>query len=153
MSDPHHTAAVPRSVLVAAAALLVLSLVSVGAGRISGVGTLKMPAVDPVQTRDLRFADRDDGAVVVTGDRTHPNGRGQILAVLAPGTNGFIRGVMRGLARERMLNGIGAEAPFRLNRGSTGRLTLEDPSTGRLIDLEAFGPTNAAAFARLLDAE
>jgi hypothetical protein len=32
-------------------------------------------------------------------------------------------------------------------------LTLEDPATGRIIGLEAFGPTNMEAFARLLTAE
>jgi hypothetical protein len=30
-----------------------------------------------------------------------------------------------------------------------GRLTLQDPSTGQRIDLESFGPTNAAVFASL----
>jgi hypothetical protein len=31
-----------------------------------------------------------------------------------------------------------------------GRLTLEDPATGRRMDLSAFGPSNAAVFARVL---
>ncbi|MBC7781542.1 MAG: photosynthetic complex assembly protein PuhC, partial [Proteobacteria bacterium] len=31
-----------------------------------------------------------------------------------------------------------------------GRLTLADPATGQRIDLESFGPTNAAVFARLI---
>ena len=74
------------------------------------------------------------------------------MAVLPPGSNGFIRGVMRGLARERMLHGIDAAPPFRLIRWADGRLSLEDTATGRLIDLAAFGPTNAQAFARLLTA-
>jgi len=29
-------------------------------------------------------------------------------------------------------------------------LTLVDPGTGRRVDLESFGPTNAAVFARLM---
>jgi hypothetical protein len=33
-----------------------------------------------------------------------------------------------------------------------GRLTLRDPSTGRIVDLESFGPTNAGEFAHLLAA-
>ncbi len=40
--------------------------------------------------------------------------------------------------------------PFRLSAWSDGRLTLEDPATGRAVDLEAFGPTNEATFVRLL---
>ena len=72
------------------------------------------------------------------------------LAVLAPGTNGFARGVLRGLARERRRSDIGMEPPFRLARWSDGRLTLEDPTTGRRIELGAFGPTNAEVFAALM---
>jgi putative photosynthetic complex assembly protein len=68
------------------------------------------------------------------------------------GTNGFVRGVLRGLARERRLNDVGAQPPFQLTRWSDGRLSLDDPATGRRIDLVAFGPTNAGAFAQLLTA-
>ena len=70
--------------------------------------------------------------------------------MLPPGTNGFIRGVLRGLARDRKLQRIGTEPPFRLTRWVDGRLSLDDPATGRRIELGAFGPTNAAAFAGLL---
>lgn len=135
----------PRGVLFGAAALLGLVLLSATAGRMTGVGTLHAPPAEARESRDLRFLDRADGAVAVydaDGER--------LLDVLAPGTNGFIRGVMRGLARERMLRGAGDEVPFRLLRGSDHRLLLSDPATGRLIGLDAFGSTNAAAFARLL---
>ena len=33
------------------------------------------------------------------------------------------------------------------------RLTLEDPTTGRKVEMEAFGITNEEAFARLLTAK
>jgi hypothetical protein len=36
--------------------------------------------------------------------------------------------------------------------GAVARLTLADPATGERVDLESFGPTNAAAFAQLLTA-
>ena len=39
-----------------------------------------------------------------------------------------------------------------LTRWADGRLTLNDPSTGHVVALEAFGPDNARAFARLLPA-
>jgi putative photosynthetic complex assembly protein len=74
------------------------------------------------------------------------------LAVLDPGTNGFVRGVLRGLARERRRQGLGSEIPFHLAQRADGRLTLVDPATERVIDLKAFGPTNTQAFARLLEA-
>ena len=47
---------------------------------------------------------------------------------------------------------IDSGPPFRLTHWSDGRLSLEDPSTGRRIELDAFGPTNTAVFARLMGA-
>lgn len=73
-----------------------------------------------------------------------------MLDTIAPGTNGFLRSAMRGLVRERKRQGLGAEQPFELLGRADGRLTLVDPGTGRRIDLESFGPSNAAVFVRLL---
>jgi len=95
--------------------------------------------------RDLRFDDREDGAVTVQDPVT-----GLVVAVFAPGTNGFVRATLRGLARERKRGSGTPETPFRLSAWSDGRLVLEDPVTGRKVDLRAFGPTNAGAFATLL---
>ena len=67
-----------------------------------------------------------DGSIQVTDART-----GQVAASVEPGTNGFIRGTLRGLARERKRQGIGIEPPFMLTRWADGRLSLEDPTTGR----------------------
>jgi len=106
------------------------------------VGTLALPDAPVLEAVDLVFADRADGAVVVSGGGTE--------TVLDPGTNGFVRGVLRGLARDRRARGIGADEPFRLMRRADGRLALEDPATGRVLDLSAFGPTNTEAFARLM---
>ena len=94
--------------------------------------------------RLLRFADRDDGAVVATGASD-----GAVVAVIT-GQNGFLRGTLSGLARIRRLEGIGAEPPFRLTLYVNHRLVLDDPATAKTIELEAFGPTNEAVFAELL---
>lgn len=99
-----------------------------------------------VETRDLRFTDRADGALVID-DTT----RGTVAAVLPHGTNnGFIRGVLRGMARDRLLRGVGKTPPFRLTLFGDGALTLFDPSTGRNVELGSFGPTNKQSFADLL---
>ena len=74
-----------------------------------------------------------------------------VVDTLAPGSNGFIRVVMRGLARERRLGDIGAQPPFRLTRYAGGEITLTDTSSGKQIDLGAFGSTNTEAFARLIN--
>lgn len=96
----------------------------------------------------LVFEDRADGAVVVRDAMT-----GGVLQVFDPGTNGFVRGAMRGLARERKRREIGAEVPFTLVLWPTGHLSLEDTATNASIDLSAFGPDNFAPFAEILRAD
>jgi putative photosynthetic complex assembly protein len=98
-----------------------------------------------VESRDLRFEDGQHGAVLVF-DATNQ----QLVDTLNPGSNGFIRVVMRALARERRLGDIGSQPPFRLTRYAGGEITLTDTSTGKKIDLGAFGSTNTEAFARLI---
>ena len=148
MSDPFRDQKMPRGALIGAAALVGFAMLAATGAHVSDVGTTHVPAAVAVEVRDLRFEDRPDGAVVVyesTGART--------VEVIAPGTNGFVRGVLRGLARERKRQDVDAQPPFRLTRWSDGRLSLDDPATGRHVDLEAFGPANSGAFVRMLLAD
>ena len=157
MSASHahsHANTVPRPALVMAAGVVAVTLALTGLVRVGLLPREAVPAEERARTgvgasvvRHLAFADRADGAVVVSDvdqDRT--------VAVLI-GENdggGFVRGVMRGMARERKMHGIGGAAPFELTRWSNGSLTLRDPATGRAIELGSFGDTNRAAFARFL---
>jgi putative photosynthetic complex assembly protein len=75
---------------------------------------------------------------------------GGLVELMTPGTNGFVRIVMRRLARDRMNLGIGAQTPFELTRWEDGRLTISDPETGHRTELVGFGTTNVEAFAKLL---
>ncbi len=147
MSDPFGDQPFPRGTLLAASALVGVVILAAVAGRMTGIGVVTTPAQVAAEARDLRFADRADGAVVVYEARS-----GAVVEVLAPGTNGFVRGVLRGLARERRSLDIGPEPAFTLARSRAGTLSLTDQATGRRISLDAFGPTNAGAFARLLGA-
>lgn len=142
--DPH---AIPRAPIIAAGALVLVSLLAVAGARMAGVATNGSTRIgEPVSASvEARFEDRDDGAVVV-----REAGSGRVLAVAEPGTGGFLRGTLRALVRERRQHGLGAEQPFRVLAHPDGRLTLEDPATGRRMDLSAFGPSNVAVFARLL---
>lgn len=124
---------------------MTLSLVLVTTARLTGYQPAKPPASSIIASRDLRFADRPDGGVLIYAE---PEGR--LVDTLQPGTNGFVRGVLRGLVRERRADHVGPTPPFRLTRWADGRLSLDDPSTGRHVDLEVFGPTNAGAFADIL---
>jgi putative photosynthetic complex assembly protein len=135
----------PRAPLFGAAALVLLALAAAGLGRFG-----RAPAVAEIAAsaqRDLRFADRDDGAILV-----YQTGIADPVAVVT-GQAGFLRGTLRALARERRLDRLGADAPFRLSAWPDGRLTLDDTATGQRIELEAFGSDNAAVFARLLAAQ
>ncbi len=143
----------PKSALYAAGALIAASIVTVGSIR---VGVLPAPETAPqsrerrqvatIATRDFRFEDRADGALLVfdvAADR--------LVFIFPPGSNtGFIRGVMRGLMRERRLHEVARTGPVTVAQWADGALTLTDKSTGRIIELGSFGHTNRAAFAQLL---
>jgi putative photosynthetic complex assembly protein len=128
-------------------ALAVLCLLVAVAGLRLGGYRPAEPAPGPVvSSRQLVVEDLGEGRVAL---REHPGGRPLLL--LAAGEGSFIRGVLRGLARERRSLGLGTEAPFQLSRHRDGHLRLEDPATGQRIDLQAFGPSNEGAFAPLLE--
>ena len=145
MSTSHAPeSALGRFPLAACAALVLASLLGAGWVRLSGQ-TIRAPDAEVAKQRALRFEDRPDGSIVVIDAAT-----GGVFDTVT-GQAGFVRGALRGLARERKRVGLGPEQPFLLMGRADGRLTLLDPATGRLIDLDAFGPLNAAAFARLLE--
>lgn len=99
-----------------------------------------------IASRELRFVDVDGGVSVLDA------ADGSELERIDPGEDGFVRSVMRGLANERRVRGIGAEVPFRVSLVADGSLWLDDPATRREVVLSAFGADNAAAFARMLPA-
>lgn len=144
----HHDHALPKVPLYAAVGLVIATLLLVLLVRLTGVGEVKTPITAVTAERMLRFADDADGGISVRDG--HDNA---LIGRVDPGTNGFLRGTLRGLARERKRSGFGPAAAYRLTSRLDGRLLLEDPSTGRLVDLGAFGATNALVFTRLLTAE
>lgn len=133
----------PRWVLLMAGGIIAFSLIAVGTIRLSGQGPDQLAAPAALE-RALRFEDRPDGGIHVIDFESS-----QTITVLQ-GEQGFVRGTVRTLARERRTRDIGSEQPFALVARQDGGLTLFDPSTGKRVDLEAFGPTNAGAFAKLL---
>ena len=133
----------PKWVLYCAAGIMAFSLISVGLIRVTGNGPDQRAAAATLQ-RSLVFQDQKDGGVRVEDGVT-----GETLTVLY-GEQGFVRGSLRALSRERYSRGIGSSAPFDLIARVDGRVTLFDPSTGQRVDLESFGPTNTAEFSRFL---
>jgi len=151
MSD-HADMAFPKGALIAAAALVGFSLLMTASVRLgllapapSAPLVREQQQVQPLVSMDLQFLDREDGAVVIQRVDGTP------VRIIEAGTkDGFVRGVMRGLARERHMNGVDQAPPFRLTRWADGSLSLKDMATGRIIELGSFGPTNRATFDGLL---
>ena len=109
----------PKFPLYTIGAGLGLMLALVAVIRLSDVGTTYTSVAPPLVERELRFEDQTNGALAVL-DASN----GSVVEMLAPGTNGFVRGALRGLVRERKRNEIGPEVPFLLAARADGRLTL-----------------------------
>ena len=152
----HHTMRVPRQALWLAFAMCGFTIVAAGlssydkiqkrAARDAAVASLSEAGV--ARSTVIAFADRSDGSIAVLDGKA----RLQIAAV-EPNEDGFVRGVLRGFARERQAHGIGPVPPFELSYTQEGMLILFDPETGREVVLNAFGPDNVRAFGRLLFAQ
>jgi putative photosynthetic complex assembly protein len=67
------------------------------------------------------------------------------------GEQGFLRGTLRALARERHMRNITDQSPFELSLYSDSRLIISDPLTQSSIDLAAFGSDNLAVFTQLIE--
>ncbi len=138
------TRSISRPVL-AVGVLVAMSLCLAALGRFTGLGVIRMPEAEIVQYRDIRFGERADGSVNVADAAT-----GTIIGLIGSGSNGFIKGVMRGRPHQHGQGSFGDGPPFRLTRHADGRLTIEDLGTHVKIAITNFGPTNTEAFARLL---
>ncbi len=145
MTEVFREPIVGRTGLLAVGALVLFALGASATARLTGVGDVRMSLPAAVESRDLQFADGQGGSVLV-----YDASNRELIDTIAPGTNGFVRVVLRGLARERKLGDIGAEPPFRLTRYANGQMMLTDTSSNKQIDLAAFGAANALSFSRLM---
>lgn len=139
-----HAFQIPRAVLAGMWGLVLFAVAIVALWRLLGLDQ-RAAYEGALSVRDIAVQDGSDGSVRIMDAAT-----GLSIETLEPGTSGFVRATLRGLARERRLGSTGPEAPFRLTHWRDGHLTLDDLATGRRIDLGAFGITNAQAFARLM---
>jgi putative photosynthetic complex assembly protein len=98
-----------------------------------------------VASRTIRFVDEADGNVRVEDGAT-----GEVLVRYGPGTGGFIRATARSLVHQREIRGIGPAVPFDLIEWDKGELTLQDPTTGKTVELASFGTNNRKVYAAML---
>jgi putative photosynthetic complex assembly protein len=121
-----------------ALALTIIAMAT-GSGRLTGErgavsNSVPVTIIEKADGR-LTFARADDGTVISDFG-------------LAEG--GFLRGVKRAFALKRGAQGIDASAPYAVTLWESGRITLEDPSTGHSVPLDSFGPSVTAMFVPLL---
>jgi putative photosynthetic complex assembly protein len=135
---------IPKRAALAGLFLVGLATLFAGVARTTDFGATRVPPSPVVEQVDLRFLDNPAGGVRVETNE------GRIVANYAAGEGGFLRGVMRGFARDRRAHEGGSQESFSLARHADGRLTIEDPVTGRVVELESFGPSNAGLFSNLL---
>lgn len=135
-----------RIPLIAAGILVSFMLTIATIAQLTGVGKWRAEIGPAGETLTLAFADRDDGAVVVTDAAS-----GAEVFVYSPDKHGFVRSTLRAVAHKRKLAGLDAAAPFEVVRHLDGKLTLTDPLTGSRVVLNGFGAPNAAEFAQLFE--
>lgn len=152
MSHAHHDPTVPKQALIAAAALLGVTMALTGAVSMGWIAKSAVPeagraanGVAPEATRLLTVVDRADGAVIISDATT-----GQQVMEIGYGQGGFVRATLRRLAKARAAAGIGSEPPFEIVRWANGALSLRDPQTGKTAEIHGFGPDHSRTFAEML---
>ncbi len=145
MNERYDPMKVPPRVLYGIATFIVFAIAFAGIARLTDIGATRLEYASPAESRDLRFEDRNDGAVVIRDAND-----GSVIDVAEPGTKGFVRIVMRGFAHQRVERGLGPDGSFKLTRWKDGRLSISDPLTQHKVELVGFGTSNVAVFANLL---
>ncbi|MEL7536715.1 MAG: photosynthetic complex assembly protein PuhC [Pseudomonadota bacterium] len=141
-----HDVPIPTAMLRAAGALVVAALLGVTFVSATGIGRQDSAPTAPLAaSRTLAFEDLPTGEVAIRDVAS-----GQLVETLAVGDGGFLRATLRGLARRSAETG---DRSFRIERRADGQLLLIDPRGGAVVDLWAFGPDNAAVFARYLESD
>ncbi|MGK7755812.1 MULTISPECIES: photosynthetic complex assembly protein PuhC [unclassified Roseovarius] len=143
--DGHDKELVPRVLVFAVCAFVLIVLALVTWSRLSGQPVTYTPPTGAI-THERTFnlsGDMSGRATVTALD-------GTLIAELNPKEGGFISGVWRVIQRERTKHRVALTGPLTLVRYDNGRIAIHDPSTGWNADLMGFGIDNAKAFARLL---
>ena len=102
----HHDQSFPRGALLGAGGLVLFALLAATGARLADLPATAPPQSAVVESRELRFEDGGNGSVLV-----YAAADGALVEVLASGEGGFVRGVLRGLARERRAQAVGATPP------------------------------------------
>ncbi|WP_306116530.1 MULTISPECIES: photosynthetic complex assembly protein PuhC [unclassified Roseovarius] len=141
----HDKELIPRVMVRAMLALVLACLTLVTLARLTDTPLIATPPDGKVVASRIVSLSVDTSGAATIRDET-----GTVIADLPPEQGGFISGVGRVVERERLKNRVALDGPVTLIWQDTGRISIQDPSTGWSADLMGFGADNARAFARLL---
>jgi putative photosynthetic complex assembly protein len=125
--------------------LALLAVVAVAWTQWFGEPSQPAPMTPIVQERMFSVADLPGGLVELRDADS-----GELLKRYDIGEGAFVRTSLRSLADARHRIEPGNTSPFRLEQRESGRLRLIDPVTGQVLELWAFGHSNAEAYLELL---
>ncbi len=103
-----------------------------------------------IEKTSLIFKDDTNGDILIEVVTDTINAKEAKYQMRLSGEQGFVRGTLRALARERKSRNLSRDVPFDLELHQDGRLSIKDPLTNSFIALEAFGPDNVDVFLKIL---
>ena len=147
ISTPASRNRIPPLPLALSFGMALVALALVAGARLVGVSPEQtLPGAAVVDSRLISIEQAPDGRITVSDATT-----GQPIANSAPGVEGFLRGALRGLNRIRMADASLKGEPYRLERLANSQILLIDTGSGVTLDLNAYGRSNAAVFAKYLE--
>ncbi|MEM6973080.1 MAG: photosynthetic complex assembly protein PuhC [Pseudomonadota bacterium] len=99
-----------------------------------------------VSSRAVAFDQRAEAGVIVVRDA----GTGGEITTLVDADNSFMQNVYKVLTKERRRRAVALDLPYQVSAHENGRVAIMDLTTGRVIDINAFGANQVKAFASLL---
>ncbi|MEM6488551.1 MAG: photosynthetic complex assembly protein PuhC [Pseudomonadota bacterium] len=98
-----------------------------------------------VASRLVAFESTDEGVLVVRDADT-----GDQISSLLESDGGFLHNLVAVLSKQRRRHAVDTALPYQLSAHTNGRVSIRDPATGRVIDINAFGANQVETFAALL---
>ncbi len=140
--DPHH---IPRRLVMMAAGAAILTVLVVAFAQWTGTGDLRANGGLPEFSQEIQFLPLEGDRIAVQHVAD-----GSLITTVEAGTDGLLRGALRGLGMSRNHSNFDLAAPYQLQRFADDGVYLSDALTGRSIRLDSFGPLETGATADLL---
>ena len=143
--EASHTIPLPKVPLGLAVGLVIMVIALAASASLYGHGAVRTPPIQVQSQHSVRLVADPSGDVLVYDGATN------VLTRRVPAEHsGFLRGLLRVIARRRMIAHAPEDAPITVVRGVDGTIELSDPSSGLEVPVTSFGPTQVETIASLL---